>query len=135
MKKKSTYHPIPGTSAKEANNIMLPPPPLLSGGQPWDHPATRVRTNTSQRMMAARMAAELYQRSPSMCAADDDYDGGMMTVMEADIPPTQQRRLRHDDDDNKQRQLRPTVDDSGSCQGCCSAAAGYPMATLEHIVH
>ncbi|KAH9069389.1 hypothetical protein EDB83DRAFT_2551240 [Lactarius deliciosus] len=131
-------HEEEGTSAKEADDIMLPPPPLPSGRQPWDHrelPATRVRTNTSQRMMAARMAVELYQRSPSTCAADDDYDGGTMTATEADIPPTQQRRLRHDDDDNKQRQLRPTVDDSGSCQGCCGAAAGYPMATLEHIVH
>ncbi|KAH9023575.1 hypothetical protein EDB83DRAFT_2555587 [Lactarius deliciosus] len=89
----------------------------------------------TRRMMAARMAAELYQRSPSTCAADDDYDGGTMTATEADIPPTQPRRLRHDGDDNKQRQLRPTVDDSGSCQGCCGVAAGYPMATLEHIVH
>ncbi|KAH9161004.1 hypothetical protein EDB89DRAFT_2248533 [Lactarius sanguifluus] len=31
MKKKSTYRPIPSTSAKEDDNIMLPSPPLPSG--------------------------------------------------------------------------------------------------------
>ncbi|KAH9175059.1 hypothetical protein EDB89DRAFT_1904243 [Lactarius sanguifluus] len=47
--------------------------------------ATRVHTNASWRMMAA----ELYKHSPSMCAANDDYDGKTMTAMAADIPPTQ----------------------------------------------
>ncbi|KAH9166800.1 hypothetical protein EDB89DRAFT_2128071 [Lactarius sanguifluus] len=95
MKKKSTYHPIPGTSAKEADDIVLPPPPLPSGGQPW-----------GQRELP-----------------NDDYDTTMTTI-----------RIT-EDYDNRQRQLRLTVDDSGRCQGCCGAAAGYPMATLEHIVH
>ncbi|KAH8978045.1 hypothetical protein EDB86DRAFT_2837138 [Lactarius hatsudake] len=101
MKKKSTYHPIPGTSAKEDDNITLPPSPLPSGGQSAlgsmrvvcapnnlndvNAAATRVLTNTSRRMMTA----ELYQRTPSTCAADDDYDGGTMTATAADIPPTQ----------------------------------------------
>ncbi|KAH9030257.1 hypothetical protein EDB83DRAFT_2555001 [Lactarius deliciosus] len=31
------------------------------------------------------------RRSPSTCAADDDYDGGTMTAMVAGIPPTLQR--------------------------------------------
>ncbi|KAH9029350.1 hypothetical protein EDB83DRAFT_2422042, partial [Lactarius deliciosus] len=88
------------TSAKEDDDITLPPP-LPSGGQSTlgstrvacapnnlndvNAAATRVLTNTSRRMITA----ELYQRTPSTCAADDDSDGGTMTATAADIPPTQ----------------------------------------------
>ncbi|KAH9163293.1 hypothetical protein EDB89DRAFT_2247578 [Lactarius sanguifluus] len=73
MKKKSTYCPIPGTSAKEDDNILLPPLPLPSG----------------QRELCAPLQCSSDEAQPSMCAAGDDYDGETMTATAADILPTQ----------------------------------------------